>query len=195
MLLFWFLDDNVMCNLLLNFVFDFCWIQSLTCLKKMDLFGSSSLKVIPDLSKAINLEILNLESCRSLVELPSSIQNLHKLLSLDMRNCKSLKILPTGFNLKSLDRLIFNRCSKLKTFPEFSTNISNLSLYRTNIQEFPSNLHLENLVNLIISNKESDGKQWDGAKDPEVSSSPNSFINTSTKKEIHCRLLKFTLVC
>ncbi|KAG7611939.1 Leucine-rich repeat 3 [Arabidopsis suecica] len=142
-------------------------VVSLTCLKKMDLFGSSSLKVIPDLSKAINLEILNLESCRSLVELPSSIQNLHKLLSLDMRNCKSLKILPTGFNLKSLDRLIFNRCSKLKTFPEFSTNISNLSLYRTNIQEFPSNLHLENLVNLIISNKESDGKQWDGAKDPE----------------------------
>nr|AAS01763.1 TIR-NBS-LRR [Arabidopsis thaliana] len=136
----------------------------LTCLKEMDLYASSNLKVIPDLSKATNLEILNLQFCLSLVELPSSIRNLNKLLNLDMLDCKSLKILPTGFNLKSLDRLNFSHCSKLKTFPKFSTNISVLNLSQTNIEEFPSNLHLKNLVKFSISKEESDVKQWEGEK-------------------------------
>ncbi|AEE31370.1 Disease resistance protein (TIR-NBS-LRR class) family [Arabidopsis thaliana] len=139
-------------------------VAPLTCLKEMDLHGSSNLKVIPDLSEATNLEILNLKFCESLVELPSSIRNLNKLLNLDMLNCKSLKILPTGFNLKSLDRLNLYHCSKLKTFPKFSTNISVLNLNLTNIEDFPSNLHLENLVEFRISKEESDEKQWEEEK-------------------------------
>ncbi|XP_010481472.2 PREDICTED: protein VARIATION IN COMPOUND TRIGGERED ROOT growth response-like isoform X3 [Camelina sativa] len=136
-------------------------VVSLTYLKEMDLSGSSDLKEIPDLSMATNLETLNLEDCESLVELPSSIRNLNKLSELFMRSCTSLEIIPTGFNLKSLDYINFDGCSKLKTFPEFSTNISALSLLDTNIEEFPSNLHLKNLAELNIS---SDGKEWEGVK-------------------------------
>ncbi|KAG7648418.1 AAA+ ATPase domain [Arabidopsis thaliana x Arabidopsis arenosa] len=140
-------------------------VVPLTCLKKMDLHGSSNLKAIPDLSMATNLEILNLELCQSLVKLPSSIRNLNKLLNLDMLGCESLAILPTGFNLKSLDRLNFKQCSKLKTFPKFSTNISVLNLFGTNIEEYPSHLHLENLVEFSISKEEeSNMKQWERAK-------------------------------
>jgi Leucine-rich repeat (LRR) protein len=127
----------------------------------MDMVGSSNLKEIPDLSMPTNLEILKLGFCKSLVELPSSIRNLNKLLKLDMEFCHSLEILPTGFNLKSLDHLNFRYCSELRTFPEFSTNISVLMLFGTNIEEFPN---LENLVELSLSKEESDGKQWDGVK-------------------------------
>ncbi|XP_010496017.1 PREDICTED: protein VARIATION IN COMPOUND TRIGGERED ROOT growth response-like isoform X2 [Camelina sativa] len=138
---------------------------SLTNLKEMDLDGSVNLKEIPDLTMATNLVTLNLMSCKSLVELPSSIRNLNKLLKLNMEFCKSLKTLPTGFNLKSLDLLNFNYCSELRTFPEFSTNISDLYMNGTNIEELPANnIHLENLDNLCISKKDSDGKQWEGAK-------------------------------
>ncbi|OAO90357.1 hypothetical protein AXX17_AT5G44710 [Arabidopsis thaliana] len=138
----------------------------LTCLKEMDLDGSVNLKEIPDLSMATNLETLNFENCKSLVELPSFIQNLNKLLKLNMAFCNSLETLPTGFNLKSLNRIDFTKCSKLRTFPKFSTNISDLYLTGTNIEELPSNLHLENLIDLRISKKEIDGKQWEGVMKP-----------------------------
>ncbi|CAL9241660.1 unnamed protein product [Arabidopsis halleri] len=139
-------------------------VVPLTCLKEMDLDGSVNLKEIPDLSMATNLETLELGNCKSLVELPSFIRNLNKLLKLNMEFCNNLKTLPTGFNLKSLGLLNFNYCSELRTFPEISTNISDLYLTGTNIEELPSNLHLENLVELSISKEESDGKQWEGAK-------------------------------
>ncbi|XP_010481473.1 PREDICTED: protein VARIATION IN COMPOUND TRIGGERED ROOT growth response-like isoform X1 [Camelina sativa] len=138
---------------------------SITCLKKMDLSGSSNLKEIPDLSMATNLEKLYLEGCWSLKELPSSIRNLNKLLKLDMGDCESLEILPTGFNLKALDHVYFNECPKLKKFPKFSTNVSYLNLYgTTNIEEFPPSLDLKNLVKFHISKHVSDGKQWEGVK-------------------------------
>lgn len=130
----------------------------------MDLDGSVNLKEIPDLSMATNLETLELGNCKSLVELPSFIRNLNKLLKLNMEFCNNLKTLPTGFNLKSLGLLNFNYCSELRTFPEISTNISDLYLTGTNIEELPSNLHLENLVELSISKEESDGRQWEGVK-------------------------------
>ncbi|CAL9241656.1 unnamed protein product [Arabidopsis halleri] len=139
-------------------------ILPLTCLKEMDLDGSVNLKEIPDLSMATNLETLELGNCKSLVELPSFIRNLNKLLKLNMASCSSLETLPTGFNLKSLYFLNFNSCSELRTFPQFSTNISDLCLTGTNIEELPSNFHLENLVEFSISKKESDGKQWEGVE-------------------------------
>ncbi|KFK44971.1 hypothetical protein AALP_AA1G327100 [Arabis alpina] len=54
-------------------------IQPLPNLKKIELGDSKNLKEIPNLLNAINLETLELSGCSSLVELPSSIRNLHKL--------------------------------------------------------------------------------------------------------------------
>ena len=162
----------------------------------MDLDGSVNLKEIPDLSMATNLETLNFENCKSLVELPSFIRNLNKLLKLNMAFCNSLETLPTGFNLKSLDRLSFSECTKLKTFPKFSTNISVLNLFGTNIEEYPSHLHLENLVEFSISKEESNMIQWEGAK---VSSSKLNILSKLFYYHClylnYCRRLKFcTLV-
>ncbi|CAF1841483.1 unnamed protein product [Brassica napus] len=53
--------------------------QPLANLKKMNLLASMNLKEVPDLSMAKNLEKLVLRGCSSLVEIPPSIGNLHKL--------------------------------------------------------------------------------------------------------------------
>ncbi|CAN1137104.1 Protein SUPPRESSOR OF npr1-1, CONSTITUTIVE 1, partial [Linum perenne] len=53
-----------------------------------------NLIVIPDLSKSLKLEELVLMNCISLVELPSHVQYLTKLITLDLRDCKSLKHIP-----------------------------------------------------------------------------------------------------
>ncbi|KAF8091619.1 hypothetical protein N665_0441s0026 [Sinapis alba] len=134
-------------------------VMSLTCLIEMDLCGSHDLKEIPDLTTATNLETLNLQSCRSLVELPSSIRNLNKLIKLDMQFCKKMKTLPTGINLKSLEHINLSFCSQLRMFPKISTNISFLFLEETSVVEFPTNLHLEKLVKLHMS-KVTIKKQW-----------------------------------
>ncbi|KAL1217707.1 Protein VARIATION IN COMPOUND TRIGGERED ROOT growth response [Cardamine amara subsp. amara] len=139
-------------------------VVSIPCLKEMDMWESHNLKEIPDLSRAINLEKLYLGYCSSLVELPSSLRNLNKLLELDMVCCNNLETLPTGFNLKSLHLLNLEGCRKLKTFPEFSTNIVSLVLNKTNIEEFPSILCLENLTELSISKNQRNGKKWEGMK-------------------------------
>ncbi|KFK44120.1 hypothetical protein AALP_AA1G218100 [Arabis alpina] len=125
-------------------------------LKNIDMWGSGKLKEIPDLSMATNLETLNLGFCSSLVELPSSIQYLNKLKELEMPMCKNLETLPTGINLKSLYRLNLNGCSRLMSFPDMSENIKELDLEGTRIEEFASNLRLQDLVDLNMSRMKSD---------------------------------------
>lgn len=130
-----------MCNLLvLCIIFT---IQPLTCLKKIDLRGSKNLKEIPDLSLATNLETLNLRYCSSLVEIPSSIRNLNKLVDLSVTQCTKLEILPTGINIDSLYRLELKECSRLRSFPDFSRNMSKLYLDQTTIDEMKTKKHLK----------------------------------------------------
>nr|BAX73944.1 TIR-NBS-LRR class disease resistance protein family [Arabidopsis thaliana] len=138
--------------------------MSFTCLKELDMWASKYLKEIPDLSKATNIEKLDFGHCWSLVELPSSIRNLNKLLELNMEYCGELETLPTGFNLKSLDYLNFNECWKLRTFPEFATNISNLILAETSIEEYPSNLYFKNVRELSMGKADSDENKCQGVK-------------------------------
>ncbi|XP_048616168.1 disease resistance protein RPS6-like [Brassica napus] len=119
-------------------------------LKIMDLGGSRNLMEIPNLSKATNLQILRLNNCSSLVELPSTIQYLNNLEELNMQFCENLEILPKGVNLESLDHLDLSGCSRLKSFPAISTNISFLNISQTAIEGIPTNLHFDNLVNLFM---------------------------------------------
>lgn len=119
----------------------FFFLQPLTCLREMQLWGSKNLKEIPDLSLATNLETLYLNGCSSLVELPSSIRYLNKLWDLGMKGCEKLEVLPTGINLKALYRLDLGKCSRLKRFPDISSNISELYLNRTAIKQVPWWIH------------------------------------------------------
>lgn len=101
----------------------------------MDLSGCENLKDIPNLSEATNLEILELNDCKSLVCLPSSIRNLNKLEVLSMSGCTRLEFLPTDVNLASLDYLNLSGCARLRSFPRISRNISRLFLGGTAIVE------------------------------------------------------------
>ncbi|ESQ28819.1 hypothetical protein EUTSA_v10019465mg, partial [Eutrema salsugineum] len=98
--------------------------QPFRSLKKIGMCYSKDLKEIPDLSNAKNLNVLNLNCCTSLVTLPSSIRNLHKLKHLGMNKCTNLKVLPADVSLESLEFLGLRGNSRLRCFPGISRNIS-----------------------------------------------------------------------
>ncbi|KAL1194201.1 Disease resistance protein ADR2 [Cardamine amara subsp. amara] len=129
--------------------------QPLANLKKMNLFGSSRLKELPDFSNATNLESLNLNNCTALVELPSSFSNLHKLDHLQLRSCKSLQVIPSLINLVSLEKISMNGCSRLRNFPNLGINnlvlrhidISGSVNLKTFLTDLPTSLKYLNLIN------------------------------------------------
>lgn len=144
-------------------IFNLIILQPLEGLKTMDLQRSRNLKELPDLSRAINLETLRLNDCLSLVELPDSIGYLTNLRKLYMPFCENLETLPTGINLRSLLWLDLSGCTRLRSFPAISTNISYFNISQTSIEEIPPNLHLENLVDLCMEEMMSD-KLWEGVQ-------------------------------
>ncbi|KAL1225469.1 Disease resistance protein ADR2 [Cardamine amara subsp. amara] len=127
-------------------------IQPLANLKKMCLFESSLLKELPDLSNATNLEGLNLYLCSALVELPSSFSNLHKLDSVNLWGCKSLEVIPNLANMVSLDRIIMSGCSRLRNFPIFPTNVTQVYVTWTLIEEVHASIrHCSRLETFCIN--------------------------------------------
>uniref|UniRef100_A0A0D3AUR1 Uncharacterized protein n=2 Tax=Brassica oleracea TaxID=3712 RepID=A0A0D3AUR1_BRAOL len=135
-------------------------IVELPCLKNMNLWGSQNLIEMPDLSKATNLETLCLDDCYSLVKLPSSIPHPNKLMKLYLRDCRNLESIPIGISLTSIKELYLDGCSRLRNFPQISTNILDLRVDKTSIEEIPSNLNLENLYHLRMTEPKSK-KQWE----------------------------------
>ncbi|CAN7024731.1 unnamed protein product, partial [Brassica oleracea var. botrytis] len=133
----------------------------------MDLSFSYKLKEMPNLTNATNLETLTLTGT-SLVELPSSIKNSHKLKELEMRYCTKLRVIPANnINLASLDRagpeisgilgdiLDMRGCSRLRTFPNISSNIEYLDVGNTKIEDVPASIakRWSRLMYLVIGNR------------------------------------------
>ncbi|CAN6862941.1 unnamed protein product [Brassica oleracea] len=130
-------------------------ILPLANLKEMDLSFSFKLKEMPNLTNATNLETLTLTGT-SLVELPSSIKNSHKLKELEMRYCTKLRVIPANnINLASLEKVDMNGCSRLRTFPNISSNIEYLDVGNTKIEDVPASVaeRWSRLKYLIIGNK------------------------------------------
>ncbi|CAN7026669.1 unnamed protein product [Brassica oleracea var. botrytis] len=92
--------------------------QPLGNLKKLNLNSSYNLEELPDLGNATNLEILDVCKCQSLVEIHSSVGNLHKLEKLKMNYCGKLQVVPSLFNLASLQSVSIAGCYQLRKFPE-----------------------------------------------------------------------------
>ncbi|KAG5403469.1 hypothetical protein IGI04_009588 [Brassica rapa subsp. trilocularis] len=139
---------------------------NLESLEKLDLAGCSSLDLggcstignVPSLrmlklrslpqlldlpsfiGNAINLDYLDLSGCSNLVELPVFIGNLQKLKILVLAGCSKLEFLPTNINLESLIFLSLSDCSMLKCFPQISTNIRDLDLTGTAIEQVPPSI-------------------------------------------------------
>ncbi|CAN7090704.1 unnamed protein product [Brassica rapa subsp. narinosa] len=116
--------------------------QPLGNLKKLNLKSSYNLEELPDLANATNLEILNVTECRSLVEIHSSIGNLHKVEKLEMNHCGKLQVVPTLFNLASLQSVSIAGCYQLRKFPDISATITELSIVDTMLEEFTASIRL-----------------------------------------------------
>ncbi|EOA34889.1 hypothetical protein CARUB_v10022473mg, partial [Capsella rubella] len=125
--------------------------QPLANLKELMLFGSSHFKKLPDLTQATNLERLDLSFCTALVKLPPSIANLRKLVELKMSCCESLEVIPTLINLASIKWFNIYKCTRLRSFPSFPTNITNLDIVDTRVEELSASLsHCSHLTTLSI---------------------------------------------
>ncbi|XP_010536306.1 PREDICTED: TMV resistance protein N-like [Tarenaya hassleriana] len=122
--------------------------KNLEKLKKIRLSHSRQLAKIPRLSKALNLEHIDLEGCTNLVKVSSSIHHLGKLVLLNLKDCTRLRSLPGIVHLKSLEVLNMSGCSDLENIQDFSPNLKELYLARTAIREVPSSI--ENLTELTI---------------------------------------------
>ncbi|ESQ39637.1 hypothetical protein EUTSA_v10000750mg [Eutrema salsugineum] len=121
-------------------------------LKWVDLNHSSKLFSLSGLSKAENLQRLNLEGCTTLKTLPCGMKNMERLAFLNLKGCTSFESLPE-MNLISLKTLTLSGCSKFKEFPLISENIEALYLDGTAISQLPTNMgSLQRLVVLNMKN-------------------------------------------
>ncbi|CAN6981666.1 unnamed protein product [Brassica oleracea var. botrytis] len=130
------------------------------CFENLDTFMMHSLKKLWERVQLLtlltpimspSLWYLDLSYNPGLVELPSSFKNLHKLRRLKISNCVNLETLPTGINLGSLHLLDLSGCSRLRTFPQISTNNKKLDLSETTIEEIPCSIDkftMEGCINL-----------------------------------------------
>ncbi|CAL1363862.1 unnamed protein product [Linum trigynum] len=162
-----------------------CWEgfdrPKLVNLVVLDLSFCSYLTAIPDLSCSLKLEELQLSECRSLVEVPSHVQYLDKLIKLDLGCCVNLKRLPSKLNSMVLKHVRINDCPKVKHCPEINSGeLQELMLYETPVRELP---------NAVYSVKEGGSLYLFGENItdfPAISTSLNRFYLWHTAiKEIH----------
>ncbi|XP_062079957.1 disease resistance protein RPV1-like [Humulus lupulus] len=121
-------------------------IRNLESLEYLDMIGCKSIKKFPELPR--NIKVLHLSGTSiQRVDIPS-FECLPCLHILNMNSCKELESLPTSIcKLKSLVTLDLGFCSQLKSFPEIlepMEKLEKLNLEETRIEETPSTI--ENLV-------------------------------------------------
>ncbi|XP_031272442.1 disease resistance protein RPP2B-like [Pistacia vera] len=99
-------------------------------LRKVILSYCSNLRTFPDVSWSIQELFLD----RTAIEkLPSSIENLSRLVKLNLEECSRLENLPSNiYELKSLQHLNLSGCSKLDGFPELR-NLEDLKVLSSNL--------------------------------------------------------------
>nr|AHN95336.1 DM2G [Arabidopsis thaliana] len=100
------------------------------------------------------LQILDLQDCSSLVELPS-FGNTTKLKKLDLGNCSSLVKLPPSINANNLRKLSLRNCSRIVELPaiENATNLRKLSLINcSRVVELPAIENATKLRELKLQN-------------------------------------------
>ncbi|KAB5532274.1 hypothetical protein DKX38_018944 [Salix brachista] len=69
-------------------------MKQLTCIRSLNVSGSSIKEIPKEVGKLIHLRHLNLKGCEQLVSLPETMCDLCNLQSLDVNWCRSLKELP-----------------------------------------------------------------------------------------------------
>ncbi|XP_065871890.1 uncharacterized protein [Euphorbia lathyris] len=117
----------------------------------MDLSYSVKLIKIADLSKFPRLEVLCLRGCTSLLEIRSTRQYDNKLQHVNLANCKNLCKFSSFLDMKSLDFLSLEDCSRIREFPEIPQSVTCLILNRTAIKQVSSAIvHYSQLAKLEL---------------------------------------------
>ena len=75
-----------------------------------------------------NLETLDLEGCKNLVEIDESVGLLKKLKTWNLSFCPKLQFLPSQLRLKSLNSFELEGCASLKKFPEIHPEMECLEI-------------------------------------------------------------------
>ncbi|KAL0007735.1 hypothetical protein SO802_009237 [Lithocarpus litseifolius] len=112
-------------------------------LKKISVESCEFITKLPELCSCPNLEELDLEYCKNLIEVHNSIGFLEKLKKWSLIGCSQLQILPSMLMLKSLKYFYLSSCSRLEKFPDIHpkmTCLERLSLMDCGIRELPSSL-------------------------------------------------------
>ena len=119
------------------------FLQNFGNLKHLNLAFSDQLLKVPDLSRAPKLESVNVEYCRSLLEVPPlNFQIFHE------HECH----FHCRYNERHLGTLRLEGCTKLKALPEIRGNIKSLDLRGTALEELPSTVwSSKNLISLELS--------------------------------------------
>ena len=113
-------------------------------LKILEIHGSKNLTQIPNLSRAINIVIICLAGCTSLVQVPSYFKDLHKLRHLNLGDCSNL-VDVEGLS-KNLVELYLGGTA-MEKFPEIlepMERLKRISLRGSMIKELPQS-SIENL--------------------------------------------------
>ncbi|XP_034674452.1 disease resistance protein RPV1-like [Vitis riparia] len=130
-------------------------ITRLESIKVLNFSGCSKLDKFPEIQGYMKYLLeLNLEGT-AIVEIPSSVVFLPRLVLLDTQNWKNLMILPSNiYSLKSLATLVLSGCSGLQRFPEVMEvmkRLQKLLLDGTSIEELPPSIvHLKDLQLLSL---------------------------------------------
>ncbi|XP_028945608.1 TMV resistance protein N-like [Malus domestica] len=117
--------------------------QNLANLTSLNLSGSEFLEKIPNLSGSPNLRELILDECKRLVEVDDSVGFLDKLVTLSLVGCSRLERFARRLRLRSLQRLYFGGCTRLKSFPEIEVEMESLrvlNITKSGIRELPSSI-------------------------------------------------------
>ncbi|KAK4267286.1 hypothetical protein QN277_024086 [Acacia crassicarpa] len=131
--------------------------QNLVNLREIDLYESKNLIELPNFSKAMHLEKVDLAYCSKLRSVHPSILSLHSLRRLNLFYCQALTSLTSNTRLKSLSHLILTGCSRLNKFLVTSEDLHTLSLSGTciNNELCSSSRHLSKIDSLSLNRCES----------------------------------------
>ncbi|KAL0005866.1 hypothetical protein SO802_013427 [Lithocarpus litseifolius] len=131
----------VVLNVYLNIsVGKFNLICAFESVKYVAFSGCKSIRRIPDLSMAPNIECLSLGFCENLVEVDDSVGQLDKLVVWNLTGCSKLETLPRYLTMKSLKYFDIFGCRRLKKFPDILHEMKGvrwLTLRDTGISELP----------------------------------------------------------
>ncbi|KAK7280993.1 hypothetical protein RIF29_08609 [Crotalaria pallida] len=108
-------------------------VQNLVKLRKILLSKCKHLTELPDFSKAVNIECVDLFYCTRLLALRPSILSLQNLAELQLKGCNNLKSLQSGHQFKSLKYINARGCTSLKEFSVTSENMKGLDLAMTSM--------------------------------------------------------------